>query len=160
LANRQQRVSVRPTADDPRSIRESAIIKSHPKTFIKNRGCMDKINLEQKFALFNDQWSPKIVGEVGDQYIKLAKVKGEFVWHQHDNEDELFWVVKGKLTIKMRDGDVVLTDGEIFVVPKGVEHCPVAEEETQIVLFEPKATTHTGDVQTDLTVPIEKQHWI
>lgn len=121
---------------------------------------MNKINLKQKFELFNDHWSPKIVGEVGDQYIKLAKVQGEFVWHKHDNEDELFLVVKGKLTIKMRDGDVELTDGELFVVPKGVEHCPVAEEETHIVLFEPKATAHTGEVTSDLTVPVEKQGWI
>ena len=121
---------------------------------------MNIINLKQKFALFSDQWSPKIVGEVGDQYIKVAKVQGEFVWDKHDNEDELFLVVKGQLTIKMRDGDVVLNDGEIFVVPRGVEHCPVAEEETHIVLFEPKNTAHTGEVESDITVPIDKQNWI
>src|SRR5215208_5461002 len=121
---------------------------------------MNKINLKEKFELFSDQWSPKIVGEVGDQYIKLAKVQGEFVWHKHDNEDELFMVVKGKLTIKMRDGDVELNVGELFVVPKGIEHCPVAEEETHIILLEPKATAHTGEVESDITVPVEKQEWI
>ncbi|MEW6131081.1 MAG: cupin domain-containing protein [Acidobacteriota bacterium] len=121
---------------------------------------MKAINLEQKYTKFTDHWSPKIIGEMNGQYIKLAKVQGEFVWHTHENEDEFFLVVKGKLTIKMHDGDVELKPGEMFVVPKGVEHCPVAQEETHIMLIEPQATTHTGDVESALTVAIEAQDWI
>ena len=105
---------------------------------------MDKVNLEEKFDLFNDYWSPKIVGELNGQYVKLAKLKGEFMWHHHDDEDELFLVVKGQLTIELRDKDIVLKEGEFFIVPRGVEHRPVAEEEAQVLLFEPKSTLNTG----------------
>jgi mannose-6-phosphate isomerase-like protein (cupin superfamily) len=105
---------------------------------------MDKVNLEEKFDLFNDYWSPKIVGELNRQYVKLAKLKGEFIWHHHDDEDELFLVVKGQLTIELRDKDIVLKEGEFFIVPRGVEHRPVAEEEAQVLLFEPKSTLNTG----------------
>ena len=112
---------------------------------------MDKINLNQKFGLFHEYWSPKIVGELNDAYIKLAKLKGEFDWHHHDNEDELFFVVKGQLTIKFRDKDVILDEGEMVVIPKGLDHLPVATEEVQVMLIEPKGTLNTGNVVTEKT---------
>jgi len=113
---------------------------------------MEKVNLEEKFTLFNDYWNPKIVGELNDSYVKLAKLKGEFVWHQHENEDEMFLVVKGQLLIKFRDKDVWLKEGEFLVVPKGVEHMPVAEEEVHVILLEPKTTLNTGDKVNEKTV--------
>ena len=113
---------------------------------------MEVINLTQKFSLFNDHWSPKIVGELNGQEIKLAKVKGEFVWHNHENEDELFFVVKGKLKIAFIDKTVEINEGEMLVVPKGIEHKPIAEEEVLLILFEPKNIKHTGDVKSKLTV--------
>ncbi len=113
---------------------------------------MQKVNLSEAFHLFNDFWSPKIIGEVNDFHVKLAKVKGEFVWHRHDAEDELFLVVKGRLTIRLRDRDVVLDEGELTIVPRGVEHLPVAEEETHVLVFEPKTTRNTGDVTNERTV--------
>ncbi|HEY7123552.1 MAG TPA: cupin domain-containing protein [Ktedonobacterales bacterium] len=113
---------------------------------------MEKVNLAQKFGLFHDHWNPRIAGELNDSYIKLVKVQGEFVWHQHEADDEFFLVMKGKLQIKLRDGEVVLGPGEFFVVPKGVEHCPVAEEETHVVLLEPKTVLNTGNVQNERTV--------
>ena len=113
---------------------------------------MEKVNLTQKFSLFQEQWSPKIVGELNDSYVKLAKLKGEFVWHHHENEDELFLVVKGKLLIKFRDRDVWLEEGEFLVIPKGIEHLPVAEEEVHVMLLEPKSTLNTGNVENERTV--------
>ena len=113
---------------------------------------MDTINLNQKFALFQQYWSPKIVGELNDSYIKLAKLKGEFVWHQHESEDELFLVVKGHLLIKLRDRDIQLKEGEFVIIPKGVEHLPIAEEEVHVLLLEPKSTLNTGNVQNERTV--------
>ena len=113
---------------------------------------MEPINLLQKFDLFNDHWSPKVIGELNGQAIKLAKVKGEFVWHDHIDEDELFFIVKGKLKIEFRDKTVEFGEGEMLIVPKGVEHKPIAEEETWIMLFEPIATKHTGEVRHELTV--------
>src|SRR5216684_2680775 len=110
---------------------------------------MDKVNLSQKFALFQEYWSPKIAGELNDSYIKLAKLKGEFVWHQHENEDELFLVVKGHLRMKLRDRDVTIDAGEFFIVPKGVEHLPIAEEEVHVVLLEPASTLNTGNVRNE-----------
>lgn len=112
---------------------------------------MDKVNLAEKFALFSDYWSPKIAGELNDSYIKLAKFKGEFTWHHHENEDELFLVVKGKLTIKLRDKDIHLSPGEFVIIPKGVEHKPVAQEEAHVILLEPKSTLNTGNVNNELT---------
>jgi mannose-6-phosphate isomerase-like protein (cupin superfamily) len=120
----------------------------------------DAVNLAERFSRFTDQWSPKIVGELNDSYIKLAKVQGEFVWHAHADEDEFFLVVKGRLLIRLRDRDVLLNAGEFFVVPRGVEHLPIAEEETHIVLLEPKATLHTGDVESARTVAVEDQQWL
>ena len=113
---------------------------------------MEKVNLAEKFSLFDEYWSPKIVGELNGQHVKLAKVKGEFIWHHHDVEDELFLVVKGQLVIKLREKDVVLEEGEFFIVPRGVGHKPVAEEEAHVLLFEPVSTLNTGDVQNERTV--------
>ncbi len=121
---------------------------------------MDKVNLEQKFDLFDDLWSPKLVGEMNGQYIKLAKGSGELTWHSHDGEDEFFLVVAGHLDIHLRDRVVSLDPGEFFVVQRGVEHRPVAREGTQILLIEPKETLHTGTKQTDQTVSIDDQNWI
>jgi mannose-6-phosphate isomerase-like protein (cupin superfamily) len=112
----------------------------------------EKVNLAEKFALFADRFSPKIVGELNDTHVKLVKVKGEFIWHHHEKEDELFLVVKGTLTIRLRDRDVELTEGEFFIVPKGEEHMPLAQEEAWVVLLEPKTTLNTGNVESDRTV--------
>ena len=111
-----------------------------------------KVNLSEKFGLFQDQWSPKIAGELNDCYVKLVKLQGEFVWHHHENEDELFLVLKGKLTIRLRDGEVELQPGEFVIIPKGVEHLPVAENEVQVMLLEPKSTLNTGNVENERTV--------
>ncbi len=113
---------------------------------------MQKVNLAQKFSLFDEYWSPKVAGELNDSEIKLVKVKGEFVWHHHEVEDELFLVVKGRLLIKLRDRDIWLEEGEFLVIPHGVEHCPVAPEEAHILLLEPKGTLNTGNVQNERTV--------
>ncbi len=113
---------------------------------------MEKVNLIEKFGLFNDHWSPKIVGELNGQEVKLAKVKGEFVWHNHANEDELFFIVKGTLKIEFEDRTVELNEGEMLVVPRGVEHKPIAEEEVWLLLFEPSNTKHTGEVVDERTV--------
>lgn len=119
---------------------------------------MDKVNIAQKMDLIHECWSPKILGELNDSYIKAAKLKGEFIWHKHETEDELFLVVKGRLILKFRDRDVVLNDGEFIVVPRGAEHMPVAEEEVQVLLIESKTTLNTGDVVSDRTV--ETLDWI
>ncbi len=113
---------------------------------------MQKVNLAHKFGIFHDYWSPKIVGELNDSHVKLVKVKGEFVWHHHDAEDELFLVVKGRLLIRLRDGDVRLEEGGFVIVPRGIEHLPVAEEEAHLLVLEPKSTLNTGNVQNDRTV--------
>ena len=113
---------------------------------------MTKVNLEEKFSLFSECWSPKVVAELNDNYVKLAKFKGTFTWHKHDNEDEMFLVVKGAITIKLRDQDIRLSEGEFFIVPKGVEHMPVADEEAHILLLEPKTVLNTGDRITDQTI--------
>ena len=110
------------------------------------------INLAEKFGLFSDRWSPKIIADLNDCHVKLARVQGEFIWHQHAEEDELFIVLQGRLTIELRDGAITLGPGELAVIPKGVEHRPVAPEEVQLMLIEPKATRHTGNVESELTV--------
>src|SRR5205085_8585932 len=112
---------------------------------------MQKINPNQKFALFNEYWSPKIVGELNNQYVKLVKFKGEFVWHKHENEDELFFVVKGSFVMELRDKSIELNEGEFLIVPKGVEHKPVAENEVWVMLFEPASTLNTGDIKNERT---------
>ena len=113
---------------------------------------MNKVNLAQKFSMFQDYWSPKIVGELNDSYIKLVKLKGEFVWHHHDTEDELFLVIKGRLLIKLRDRDIYLEEGEFIIIPRGIEHLPIAEEEAQVLLLEPKTTLNTGNIGNERTV--------
>jgi len=110
------------------------------------------INLAEKFGRFTDRWSPKIIADLNDSHVKLAKVQGEFVWHHHAEEDELFIVLKGQLTIELRDGQVTLGPGEMVVIPKGVEHRPVAAEEVHLMLIEPMATRHTGNVVSERTV--------
>ena len=112
---------------------------------------MEKVNLANKFDLFQEYWSPKIAGELNNSYLKLAKLKGEFVWHHHEAEDELFLVVKGRLVIKLRDRDISLDEGEFVIIPRGVEHCPVAEEEVHVLLLEPKSTVNTGNVENERT---------
>jgi mannose-6-phosphate isomerase-like protein (cupin superfamily) len=110
-----------------------------------------KVNLAQKFTLVNEYWSPKIVGELNDSHIKVAKFKGDFTWHHHDNEDEMFLVVKGQLLMKLRDQDIEVNEGEFIIVPKGVEHMPVANDEAHILLIEPKTTLNTGNVTESRT---------
>jgi len=112
---------------------------------------MDKINLPEKFNLFNEHWSPKIIGELNGQQVKLVKLKGEFVFHQHENEDELFMAIKGKFKMEYRDETVEINEGEIVIVPRGVEHKPVAAEEVWVMLFEPASTLNTGDVVNEKT---------
>ncbi|CEG57662.1 Cupin 2 conserved barrel protein [Legionella fallonii LLAP-10] len=112
---------------------------------------MQKINLKNKLSLFNDYWSPRIVGDLNDSHVKLAKLKGEFVWHKHDDEDELFFILKGNLLLRFKDRDVHLQEGEFIIVPKGVEHLPIAEEEVHVMFIEPKTTLNTGDALSGLT---------
>ena len=113
---------------------------------------MDVINIQEKFGLFSDRWSPKRIGELNGQQIILAKIQGEFVFHKHDDQDELFMVMKGQLILELRDRTVVVNPGEFYTVPRGVEHKPTAKEETHLLLFEPLDTKHTGDVMADITV--------
>ena len=113
---------------------------------------MNIINIAEKLDSFSEHWNPKIIAELNGQQIKLAKLKGEFVWHSHENEDEMFLVIKGKLIISFRDGDKVLNEGEFLVVPKGVEHKPFAEEEVSIMLFEPATVLNTGNIDNEFTV--------
>ena len=110
-----------------------------------------KINIDQKLSLFNDHWNPRIIGELNKQHVKLAKIKGEFIWHKHDKEDEMFLVLKGILKIEFRDRIETIHENEIIIVPKGVEHRPIAEEEVSIMLFEPATTINTGDLDNELT---------
>lgn len=112
----------------------------------------EKVNLAEKFAAFGEHWSPKIAGELNGQHVKLVKLEGPFVWHHHDDEDELFLVVKGRFRMEFRDGDVWLEEGEFIVVPRGVEHRPVADEEAHVMLFEPASTLNTGNVRNARTV--------
>ncbi len=118
---------------------------------------VEVIDIGQKFSLFSEYWHPRIAGELNDSYVKLVKFKGEFVWHLHENEDELFWVVKGTLVIKLRSGDVTVRPGQFVIIPKGMEHMPVAEEEVQVILLEPKTTVNTGNLESERTVAAE---WI
>jgi mannose-6-phosphate isomerase-like protein (cupin superfamily) len=113
---------------------------------------IEKVNLAEKLSLFDEQWSPKIVAELNDTYVKVVKFSDEFVWHHHDDEDELFLVVSGRLRMQFQDGGVVVEPGELIVVPRGVEHCPLAEGETHVVLIEPKTTLNTGNVRNQRTV--------
>jgi mannose-6-phosphate isomerase-like protein (cupin superfamily) len=113
---------------------------------------METVNLKDKFGKFRDYWKPRVIGEVNDCQVKAVKLKGEFIWHHHDNEDELFLVVKGTLRMKFRDHEAVVREGEFVIVPRGVEHLPVADEEVHIVLIEPRTTLNTGNIQNERTV--------
>jgi mannose-6-phosphate isomerase-like protein (cupin superfamily) len=115
---------------------------------------MHAVNLAEKLAQFGEYWKPKIVGEVNDSYVKLVKFAGEFVWHHHDGEDEMFLVLQGRLRMRLRGEDVVVGPGEFIIIPRGVEHQPVAESETHVLLFEPKSTLNTGNVVNERTVPV------
>lgn len=118
----------------------------------------DKINVKEKLKLFDAHWSPRILGELNGNYVKVFKGKGEFVWHSHQDEDEFFMVIEGKLILKLRDRDIELNEGEFYIVPKGVEHLPYAPEEAHVLLFEPKAVVNTGDDMSDKRV--ENLEWI
>jgi mannose-6-phosphate isomerase-like protein (cupin superfamily) len=113
---------------------------------------MEKVNLSQKFSQFQDYWSPKIAGEINDSHVKLVKLKGDFVWHHHDAEDELFLVVKGRLLIRLRDRDIHVDEGEFVIIPHGVEHLPIAQQEVHLLLIEPKSTLNTGNLRNERTV--------
>jgi mannose-6-phosphate isomerase-like protein (cupin superfamily) len=113
---------------------------------------MEPTNLGDKFSLFSDYWNPRVIGELNDCHIKAVKLKGEFVWHHHDNEDELFLVTQGTLRMKFRGREAIVHEGEFIIVPRGVEHCPVADEEVHIVLIEPKTTLNTGNITNERTV--------
>ncbi|MEM9545829.1 MAG: cupin domain-containing protein [Bacteroidota bacterium] len=118
---------------------------------------MEVINVKEKFGLFQDHWSPRIIGQLNGQDVKIAKVKGEFVWHNHKDEDELFYIIKGTLKIEFEDGMRTLKEGDMLIIPKGVEQKPIAEEEVWIMLFEPQAIKHTGNVQHEMTVDTFKK---
>jgi mannose-6-phosphate isomerase-like protein (cupin superfamily) len=113
---------------------------------------MKTVNLKDKFSKFQDYYNPRVIGEVNDCQVKVVKLKGEFIWHHHDNEDELFLVVKGTLRMKFRDHEAVVREGEFVIVPRGVEHLPVADEEVHIVLIEPRTTLNTGNIRNERTV--------
>ena len=118
-------------------------------------GILSKVNFIEKFAAFQECWSPMIVGELNDQYVKVVKFLGEYVWHHHEREDELFWVIEGRVLIHMRDRTIELTEGEFFVVPRGVEHKPESPELSLVVLFEPGSTRNTGNVDHEYTIEAE-----
>jgi mannose-6-phosphate isomerase-like protein (cupin superfamily) len=113
---------------------------------------MEKINLAQKFDLIDEHWSPKVVGEVNDVYVKLVKFQGDFIWHHHETEDELFFVMKGTMVMKLRSGDVTVSEGEFIIIPCGVEHMPFADEEVFVMLIEPKTTLNTGNIESERTI--------
>lgn len=115
------------------------------------------INIAEKLSKFNSHWDPHIIGELNNQHVKLAKLKGEFVWHTHDNEDELFLIIRGSLSIEFRDKVLEVKEGEIVIIPKGVEHKPVAKEEVEVLLFEPVTTINTGAIKSDLTKSVLKR---
>lgn len=113
------------------------------------------VNITRKFDLVKEYWTPKIAGELNDSYLKLVRLKGEFIWHQHENEDELFWVVKGRLRLQLRDQELVVAEGEFVIIPHGIEHRPVADDEVLVILLEPKTTVNTGAERSERTVEAE-----
>lgn len=120
----------------------------------------DKVNIEEKLSLFTEHWSPKIIAELNGQHVKLTKLQGPFEWHHHDDEDELFFIVKGILRMEMRDRTVEIGPGELLVVPRGVEHRPVADEEVHLMLFEPASTVNTGNLETESERTVHQPEWI
>ena len=121
---------------------------------------MSKITVSEKFSLFSKEWTPKVIAESNGQLVKIAKGSGVLVWHHHENEDELFLVFKGCLTLQLRDRNIVLNPGEMFVVPKGIEHCPLAAPDTHFMMIEPSTTAHTGSLESKVTVSTDQQEWI
>ncbi len=121
---------------------------------------MDKINLEEKFSLFEEHWTPKVLAESNGQLVKISKGQGELVWHQHDHEDELFIVFKGQLTLKLKERNIVLNPGEMFIVPRGTQHCPVANQETHFLMIEPASVVNTGEVKDENTIEADELEWI
>ncbi len=119
---------------------------------------MDIINLKKKLSLFDEYWTPKVLGELNGQQVKLAKLKGAFIWHSHEHEDELFYILNGTLKMEFRDKTLTLREGDMLIVPRGVEHRPIAEEEVHVMLFEPAGTKHTGKIEHELTK--NDQEWI
>jgi mannose-6-phosphate isomerase-like protein (cupin superfamily) len=113
---------------------------------------MDKVNIREKLGAISAYWQPKIIGELNDSYVKVVKLHGEFLWHMHESEEEMFLVIQGRLVIKLRTGDIVLNEGEFFIIPRGVEHMPVAEQEVHVMLIEPKTTLNTGNVRNERTI--------
>lgn len=118
---------------------------------------MEKVNIREKLALFDSHWDPKVVGELNGQHVKLVKFQGEFVWHRHDHEDELFLVVSGSFAMHLRDRVITVGEGEFLIVPRGIEHCPKAEREVHVLLFEPATTLNTGDATSERTVRIPER---
>lgn len=117
---------------------------------------MDKVNLKDKLALFSEAWQPKVVGELNGQHVKLVKLQGEFIWHHHEHEDELFMVLKGRLRMDFSDRQMWIEEGEFIIVPRGVEHRPYAEAEAHILLFEPATTRNTGNIENEMTAPVAR----
>jgi mannose-6-phosphate isomerase-like protein (cupin superfamily) len=118
---------------------------------------MNIVNLKEKFDLIGEYWSPRLLGELNNQAVKIAKLKGEFIWHHHENEDEMFFVIKGELTIKLKNLDITLKENEFFIIPKGIEHKPVAKDEVLVMMFEPIDTINTGNIESNITIKeIEK----
>ncbi|MCK6617205.1 MAG: cupin domain-containing protein [Cyclobacteriaceae bacterium] len=113
---------------------------------------MEKVNISEKFSQFSDYWNPRIIGELNGQQVKAARLKGEFIWHHHEHEDELFLITKGKLKMEFRDKTVEIGEGEFIIVPRGVEHKPVADEEVELLLFEPASTLNTGNIENERTM--------
>lgn len=135
----------------PVKIKNSQLRVPSPKERGWGEADMEKVNLAGKLSLFSDYYNPRIVGELNNQHVKLAKLKGEFIWHSHDKEDELFLVIRGKLKMELRDKTIEIDEGEFIIVPHGVEHRPVADEEVHILLFEPATTLNTGNIQNEFT---------
>ena len=125
---------------------------------LRQTGIMDKINLREKLAVFSDQWSPKVIAEMNDYQFKLVKIEGEFVWHEHDDTDEAFIVIEGNMRIEFEDGLVELSEGEMYVVPRGVRHKPCADTECKVMLVEPRGVVNTGDADSELTAPNDE--WV
>lgn len=125
---------------------------------LRERLLMNKVNIKEKFRMFDQYWSPKILGELNGNHVKIFKAKGEFVWHQHENEDEFFLVIQGQLKIKLKDREIILNEGEFFIVPKGTDHLPYADEEAHVLLFEPKQVINTGETVSEKTV--ENPEWL
>ena len=113
---------------------------------------MESINLLEKFDLINEYWSPRLLGELNNQAVKIAKLKGEFIWHHHENEDKMFFVIKGELIVKLKDQDIIFKENDFFIIPKGTEHKPIAKDEVWVMMFEPISTINTGNIKSDITI--------